>query len=658
VSSGKSAAAWKSWQASEGLVFEQGGVPAAAAAGAGLPARQGWILRTMAALHQGDRDRLDALRDELAAQSQGDLASLVDCLCDPDEVDIQRLPAHLKRLGIANRPLPRIDLLRLVTAVLARRRTKASAQLGKLRNQRPLLDVVVGAATRPQFRHAASELEQRSRRALDLGLLARALHEGSTEPWRVLDDRAWVDLVPDEGSEEERTLEAWFNDPAGPAWGEGCRREATRIRTQGSRGDRRRLLARLLGAAEHGLRAGRGELLFEPLRLAEALAEELPGLEQRKVLLAQFEALQVRMCWWDGVRDPGLVRLLWEFLDLTPGARAAMAKQVLTAWDEDGQMAVVDGCGDGRLLGELLIESVLAEPDSEQLHGWLEAYASSVPRSLFERRVKGLPPAQRGVLFGRLLLGRGDGIGALGHGTEALAAGAGERAERVLELAFGQVLERGRRWAGPAARKLIEAARQGGTSVRWLSALRCRLEGLLSHADQRRLKGPLAELAAERLVDAPPAGDREDAAWLLLHLQAGDEAGARNRMRAIGRFLRGAGEERGLEHALIMAAGLSGEDSGLPAEWREVFVGWVLRAGRESSGEAALRLIRAEPGLLKGLLDAVDEHENELTRCEAWEEVFAAEDDLREDDIFGGLDPAVVAQALAELEIGDLGHEF
>jgi hypothetical protein len=267
--------------------------------------------------------------------------------------------------------------------------------------------------------------------------------------------------------------------------------------------------------------------------------------------------------------------------------------------------------------------------------------------------VKGLPPAQRGVLLGQLFLGQGQGIRALACGTEALAAGAGSSAERVLDLAAGLARAKGRRWSGSAARELVEAARGGVVSVRWLSGLPARVLPLLSSADQRRLKVPLTELAAERLVDSPPAGDRDDAAWLLLHSQAGDEAGARDRMRAIGRFLRGAGEDRALEHALIVAADLSGEDAEQPMQWREVFVGWVLRADRELSGEVALRLIRAEPWLLGGLLDAVDGHENELTRDGSWWEVFAAE----EDD-FEGFDAEGVARALEELGMGGIGHEF
>jgi len=635
-------AGWKRWRAAEAALGN--GAPLDKAA-AELPPRQGAILRALDALERGDRASIKAAA---RATEDLDIGAVLDLVqAAPDDIDPTAVRAGLKRGGLTNTPLPKLDLLRRYAAALANDYATVPPALTKSsRDNLVLAATMMGLDRRSTAYRIGSHLVQRSQRLASLWAAATGIVRGHTGPLNEI--AAAVDpLVAVKGAKldparwptaqrlrgvthasfeflglEPNTLERWLQAPLETSWDIGCERDFGDQR-RGPRDERRRLLGRLLVAIERVLRNGRPHEAIPAADAANMLVGGLSGLPAQATLQAQLALLLTRLTWWASDTPPkGLATVVWCMpVPLTTEERRHLAGKLLPA--------IRPNTDEGAAVAEMLV-LVYQDPhqvDVESL-GLLLRHARSITAVRLHQGLHAAAPWHRKLVLATHATATGDTAAAFEHAVDAWLAPGAEvtkhldrarvaTATHVVRFALEGILQ-------SDSRSLSGSERISATAARWFAAIEARQievdiellgRGVELAARPRHVARPeleqarIALLVRQRLASPTVPGEEFSLERARIALAIADEATAESGFRALGRHLREAPKERALASALRWCAGLQRDSGGTPnrtlERWQSALDAWLLQQPMDLLGNTALALAKAEPECAEPLLDWV-----------------------------------------------------
>lgn len=671
---------WAAWRRAEAALAAPAELDAAVA---GLPLRQGRMLRLMAALEEGHRAALERLARELLEAGEKDLFCLARlCLLEPDEIDPSEIRRRAKNLGVPNGPgLPRLDLVRLFAVAMSRGKPTRPPTLSALRYTHPALDALLPLlSSRFTLYDGKDELHRLSPRLSAYWMAAvgcatgrpdvRAfLREELPDAAHLLGEQDWPDL----GRDERRTpLERWLETSPAPPWTALLGRHASLLAREGPRPERRRVLGALLVRIDAILREGTPREASGPVEAARQLAESLDSAGKPSSLTLQLSDLARRVDWWSGTertRSLELLLALWRELRVAGFAeRAHFAESTLLSSSDLG------GDLPQPLRGELLATFVASRPDLEnEGAALLEARGRSIPRKTLERAVAGLADApSREYLLGFHELVTHDEAAALYRAARLFELPGGEeRASRlaldVLSLAF-EPGERPPRRQRRALEHLLHALEERTPSIE-LAALLPLV--LLAALGPREFAPSLARLApALHRAIALPRGPGESGVGdeLLLLAIIGEEELGRARLLEIGRHLRSHRDDpRAWEHALDLATRISSSASPRPPLLQAAIDGlsaFLLHRGPDALLEHARAFCESRrrrggsPGFWTAFSVWVDEHREALGDDAEWDELAG---DGLEEGLPDGMDwsefPPEDMEGVLEFLLGSMDDE-
>jgi hypothetical protein len=631
-------AGWRQWREAEAAIGRGAALETAAAK---LPPRQAAILRALDALDRGDRASIKAAAK---ATQDLDIGAVLDLVqADSDRIEPTAVRAALKRAGLANTPLPKLDLLRFYAAALARDYASVPPALTKASRQRLVLAATMMGLDRGYtWDHLGSDLSERSKRLAKMWAAAAGLARGHVGPLHGIVARVDPALAGKESNLDptrwpagerlrrkapvgfddldSNTLERWLEAPLETRWDMGCQSEVETAR-QGPRDERRRLLGRLLVAIERVLREGRPHEAGPAVEAAIELVDRLAGLPAGDVLRFQLMQLLTRLFWWSSDPPPErLAAALWTLpVPFTLEERRHLAATLLAKIEPHSM--------DAEAVAEMLI---LHYQDPYQLDvpalRQLERHASSITPGQLQQGLREVAPWHRNLVLAAHAGAKGLEVDAFERALDAWLAPGAEvtpqldrvrvaTATHVVRSALDELLR-------SKSRARQESERLATAVTRWFAALEARAlqvdirslaQGVALAAGLRRLARPgleparVAALVRERLATPTTPSDELTLDRARLALAIGDEAAAESGFRAVGRFLREAPKARAIELALRWCAGLQrAEEAGrdrILARWSKALDAWILQQPKSLLSSTALALAKAESELAEPLFD-------------------------------------------------------
>lgn len=585
-----------------------------------MPARQGQILRAMAALDRGDRAGVIAAAAAARAAGQHDLAWILDLLSAPAG------SMGAPEAGLAG-PAP--DLLGALATWRRGKAARGSDSLRRLATRRPVLRALLDVlGRRRQPTGTVRDLKDLSERAASVAVAAlaagrRARVDLAAELRRELPDCAFdlsrYDAQPG-GPGAPPTLQRWLDDPA-TVWGREQSLAAVQVLDRP--GGSSELLSALLLAIHARLASGHGPALLEPVRACRRLAARQRHAEQ---LVEQLDVLERRLAaLFDPRRALGPLLTVWRRCVARPTReRLFIAGRVL-----DVLLAMVTADEDPpdelRLSVDLVAYFILHTEDAAKRARVLASFGWMFPPEAFNKLLERVDPAERVWLQAELALTE-ERLDDVLAGVVALA-GAGQHSH-ANRLFRGVLAEFGAGARSPRFERAFE---------RTLSALRVihprvldpdLLPLILALARDLRSGVEAARaLVRDELAQPLPDGDRRAAQHLLAYHLLGDEAGAQEVMRRLGRWLRGADPDRADDLALGVLVDVYDdlELGGAPDAVRRLtapLTSFFLREGSERSFHALRRGLALMNGRA-GLALWVREHVARLG--DMWRDLFAGE---------------------------------
>lgn len=647
-----SEAAWAHWRAAEEKLARDGGVDAAAD---DLPARQAWILRATAALERGDRGALEELRRTAPGAELEAVADLA--LSEPQAFDPSRWRAWLKRSGVPNAPLPRLDLLRLACVAHNREEPARPQGLARAARTRPVLDgalMVLSRRFRP-YRIEASLLARSPRLASFWAAgIAQHLTNGSVREYvhdhmpeiEPLPLAPWPDL--DEPFDRSRrapsaSLDGFLRDPRREPWSIACSRATRVIATRGEPAQRLATIGALLDAIDILVRESAPLAAAPVVPAVTELVENSPEIRRREVLLGQLYLLDLRLAWSSGNVPDELLEPVWRGVQHLPlPERTRCARSILER---------ADGCSlPRRMLSEILALAIQSDADPQrEVLPWLLLHGRDVDLHVFQASLRGAPAPGRERALGYLHAFFGSTVEACRLAARMLTRGSLEDATRVAITALAQRMEaptRGRKERRLLDRALLELAHAVGKGsappgAEFFAGLLSAAGSLTDPAQGEELLSILRPRIQECLALAPQAQHADLLSRLQLMTMLGLRDDAQAAFRDFGRWLRRAQPEEAVPGALRLCSGLcpdaettsgydrDAEPSAARTEpddprppWLRAITSWLDRQETATVGRHALDLAREDPATADGLarwfleVSALDSDDTWDTLCE------------------------------------------
>jgi hypothetical protein len=653
-----SATGWAEWRVAErGLA---GDVDAAART---LPARQAWCLRALAALDAGDRAALEALMTTAPREELRAVAELA--LSEPGSIDPSRFRAHLKRIGVRNSPLPRLDLLRLACVAHNRERPSRPQKLADASRGRPALEAALMVLS-PLFKPYKIEarLLERSQRlasywAAGIGQhvapgAVRAFVRNQVAGVEPLAEERWPDLEDPHQARGKRaspaSLAEFLRDPVGRPWSDACVQHVRVLCTRSERAQRLAALGGLLDAIDILIRESTPVAAIPAVAAALELAQASPEVAQRNVLFNQLLLLHMRLLWSSGQLPEEMSEPLWRGLDgLSPEERAWCARLIL----ESANGAPLPST----IAAEVLAFAIRGGADwEEEVLPWIFAHGGTLDVRRFQAALTVVPGPGGARARAQVHAAHRSTAEACRLAARMFERGAVEDATLVTMSVFGRELQH------PARGRQERRLRQRG----WLEVARAAaacspppgaelVVGLITisaiHSGERQSDELLEcmKRCADRRLALPPEPDQRDLIHRLqLMTVIGLDERAQTEFREFGRWLRRSPAESAIPAALRVCAGLcadeeivagyerDGEEPPAPGgdprlPWLRSLTAWLDRHETGAVGRCAVALARDGSASARHL-DTWYSEVSELGEGGAWDEVLAmvGEEELEE----------------------------
>lgn len=637
---------WTAWREAEERVERGEDLDATAA---GLPARQAWILRALAALDSGDRDALVRIQSEAPAEELRAVAEIA--LSEPDSIDPTRFRAYLKAVGVTNDPFPALDLLRLACVAHNGEPPTRPPKLAKAARLSPTLEgalMVLSKKFTP--RHMEDRLSERSGRLVSRWGhgVAQLWNRGTTREYlgqelpdiEPLDDATWPDLDDRlQGPGGAVTLAQFLDDPLGREWSDLCYADVQVLCTRGARAARLTALGRVLDAIHALLARGSMPAAITVVHAALELTAASPEVRHREVLRSQLNLLHFRLLWWCDALEPELVEIAWSGIsDLSVEERAHAANLILDS---------------GRPIPSSVAPQILAfalrggaDPE-ERVLPWIVENGESITARAFQSALSVTSERMRDYVLGHYHAEHGSTAEACRLAGRMLGRGELEKGE---EIAMSALL---RQNTTPAAGRRERRTRDQGWVALASSLAACPeppnadFLGVLISMAPRSTDAPakvleaVVERARARLL-LPVKSDRGDVMpRLQLMLTLGLEQEAAEAFRAFGRWLRGGKTAETIPAALTACALLcaneevvqrlaNGEEEGWMTAWLRAMTAWLDRHDTGEVARHALALARSGRAGAAAL-DHWFEEVSDLENDDAWDGLL----ELSDQDPFG-----------------------
>lgn len=657
-----SRAAWERWREAE----HAHGAVGATAAPSGLPTAQDWILHAIAALDRGDREGLAALKSRAPTLDLEYVAELA--LSEPDSIDPTRFRAFLKKLGVPNAPLPRLDLLRLACAAHNGEKPTRPQSLARAARGRPVLEAaltVLSASFRPyRLESLLLTFSPRLASFWAAGIAQRLTDQGvrpyvrkhmagveplPEEPWPDLDEPVSEGRRP---RESQTSLADFLRDPLAQPWSPACAHQAHVLAARADRAARLHALGGLLDAIHALVRDGTPIAAIPAVEAALELADASPEVRQRNVLFNQLHLLRLRLLWAQRSFPEEFLEPLWRSLDRWPASdRAQCARSVLEA------------AGDAplprRIATDVLALALLGGADWErEVRPWLLEHGDVLDPRALQVALRDVPEIMRQHALGLLHAQHHSTVEACRIAARLIECGAaGPGTEVAVPALVRQAMDdpRSRQERRLQHRARLELARAAAAAHSPPPAEL--LVGVLATMDAPHAAESGAELLAAiqpairaRLALPAEPGFADVQSRLLLMRTTGLREEAQEEFRAFGRWLRQGEPGEALPAALRLCAQLSTdvevvvamqEDEASPAAtpsmgadprpgWLRSLTAFVDRLDTEAVGRAAVALARAgsvPAPCLRSWFETV----SELGDGDAWYELQQLCDDEGED---------------------------
>lgn len=613
--------AWERWRAAE-----QGhGVGGPTAAPDRLPPRQDWILHALAALERGDREDLAALRSRAPTVDLEYVAELA--LSEPDSIDPTRFRSFLKKLGVPNAPLPRLDLLRLACAAHNGDKPTRPQGLSRAARGRPVLEaalMVLSASFRPyKIEHILLARSPRLASFWAAGIAQHLTDQGvrqyvrqHVEGVEPLSEEAWPDLDESirarSGSRSVQTsLADFLRDPLGRPWSPACSHQVQVLASRADRAQRLHALGGLLDAIHAQVTGGTPIAAVPAVEAALELADASPEVRQRNVLLGQLHLLLLRLLWARRSLPEEFLEPLWRSLDRWPSAdRAQCARRLLET--------VGDAPLPRRIAADVLAFALVGGADWErEVRPWLLEHGDALDPRAFQVALRDVPEITRQHALGLLHAQHHSTVEACRIAARLIENGAGEPGTQVAVTALARQAmnePRSRQDRRLQHRARLELARAAAAAPSTPPSEL--LVGLLvtmgpPHAADSELLAALQPVLRARLALPVEPGFADVASRLVLMLTTGLREEAQAEFRALGRWLRTGEPAQTIPAALRLCAQLSTDDDVVialqrdeaqsPATvtrdprpgWLRSLTAFVDRLDTETVGRAAVELARA-----------------------------------------------------------------
>jgi hypothetical protein len=597
-----------------------------------LSPRQRQIVLAMAALHAGGRAQVIAAAQAARAAGESDIAWLLELLASGDV----RLPVKSQRPGV--RDLPGVgevpEILHTMQSWRWGMAPRGTVGLRRLAAVRPALQGLLDVVGKKK-RITWDGLERLSRRApaalvaahasvrapgTDLAAaLRRVLPESRLDVTSYHDNRGPFARL--------RGLQRWVDDPR-VTWG---REQAMLVASLGSqrREAAGEVLGELLRAVHRRLAAGQGRGLLGPVGACCELARAVTP-----ALVGHLEVLERRL---GGLLDPRhhlppLLTLWRRAMAWAKDERMVIAAHVIEAV---AQLLAEDADPPDEMpfVCEALAFLVANTEKLELRVGLLERFGWLLPEARFAGLLAAFEPATRTYLLAQ-------------HGF----------AGPSLEAPLATVIELARMpGADGLTSKLLRDLLRDLPSEPAAPRVYRQLERTLAALAMSRELELLPELLPELLVATRALGAGVDQARALVvqqlarpladgalavaeHIVArhllGDDAGAQEHVRRLGRWLRGADADAADDVALGVLARVYDSSSFAPELQRFVapLTSFVLREGPTRPLQAAQRAQAIAPGLVHGYGAWAREHIERLGPAPLWRTLMAMADELDELD--------------------------
>lgn len=610
-----------------------------------LPPRQREILRAMAALDSGERVRVLAAAVAARAAGEREVAWLLEQLMIPPPQ-----PREVKQ----QQPAPpgsgeTADVLRAFATWRSGKAARGSAELRRLAARRPVLNgLLTVLGRRKEVRWSPDGIARLSPRAPAVMVAAAASPPGSRVDVvgtvrkacpTVPIDLTRYDFMP-RALDRIPALRQWIDDPR-LAWGEAQELGVGLLIATNLRAQIPEFLRDLILAVHRRLAAGQASGLLEPVRVCGELAERIDNT----ALARELSVLERRLGGLFAPEHhlPALLTLWRRCVDLPREQRLAVAEKVIDALSA----LVMDRAEPPAELPfaiEALVFLIVHGEDRERSNRLVERFGWLLPEPKLAEVLGKVDPSARAHVDFTKALARGD----LGRALDSLVALARsqECAEQVGELLIG-VLGLLAFKAPPHVRRQIE----GSLAALATTSLRLPLDVVLALLTATRDSDvgvePARALARQALSQPLADGDPGLAERVLALSLLGDEDGARELVRRLGRWLRTAPPDMGDEVALAVAARVYDrqelfDDFAPLLELLAPLDAFILRAGPERPLKAAMRSRAFDSEYVRGYGAWARAHADRLGSAAFWRTLVARADQLeREDDADDAVPPEI-----------------
>lgn len=335
----KGADAWTGWSALEDKVR---GEKNPAHPRKGLSPRQSWILCALEALDRADRTMLVELRSHRDDRDLRELNRLVDAR--PDDYDPTTFRAAIKNKGVANKPFPTLDLMRMVVVAIGTKGPhRRPPGLAKAAADRPVLRAALMALS-PKYSEEDMDAELRLRsprlqrwwraalgQLQQPGKVRAYLAEHGLEADFPADGWPDLDQVPNTGPEQ--AFEEWYAEPATTAWSKDIGDWASDYAASATDGERGLLLSKLLDGLRRAVEQGAVQRMHQPLETARACNAMRPKSPEREALRGKLDQLAMRAAYWsEGVGEQQLVELCSAVHQGSEALPPWLAGHLLSSW--------------------------------------------------------------------------------------------------------------------------------------------------------------------------------------------------------------------------------------------------------------------------------------------------------------------------------------
>lgn len=650
---------WKAWCVAERKLAK--GVSADIAS-KDLPETQAWILQATAQIEKGNRA---GAKELMLSAPNLELQMLLELsLSERDDFFASPFRAGLKRGGVSNKPLPKLDLMRFACAAHSSETTTRHQGLANAARTRPVLAGTLIALSRSfkaySYDHLLSERSLRMASFWAAGLAQLMTNRSIRDyvdkymPWaNSFQEDLWPDLDESHEGQDRHssvpTLPQFFEDPTSTPWHPAFNLKVESLGRTATASKRRELLGKLLEALA-AVVDGPAPLAARPIAQAALdLAKTTQGLDNRNTLLNQLHLLEIRLAWFCEDLPHQLVDLLWSGLtEHSDAERAEAARMILRRIDPRDKLPRKAGA---EILAFLVQSSANLQ---EEVSPLMLTHGEDVDMRVFTNGLKDVSPARRLLASGYMHAFHGSMVESCRIAALLFSQGECDDADKIALGAlarFHESASHGRQERRLRQRALLELASAGAKSATPPSLALIQSFFAAVNLDCDKPKEHKALLAAIRpafakRISLPAKEDRSDE---LLRLQLNTLMGERGQtlvaFTKFGRWLRSAPKSMSIPAALKLCADicLDGElteslvldgtaspsDDDPRSAWLHSTTAWLDHQDYESVGKQALVIAQGDSDLAQRLI-IWHRMVSDLQTSEAWEDV---EDIAEEDEV-------------------------